>query len=58
VYAYGDTVYALDDIRGTAVFTIDGRLIRQVLYPSLHPETHRGANICSASIGTMAVWNA
>jgi len=37
VFVYGDTVYALDNRRGTAVFTIDGRLVRQVLYPSLSP---------------------
>lgn len=35
VYVYGDTVYATDNRRGTAVFTLDGKLLRQTPYPSL-----------------------
>lgn len=32
-----DTIYAMDDTQGTAVFTLDGTLVRQVPYPSLAP---------------------
>ena len=32
-----DTIYSLDDKQGTAVFTLDGTLVRQVPYPSLAP---------------------
>jgi hypothetical protein len=32
-----DTIYAMDDTQGTAVFTLDGKLVRQVPYPSIAP---------------------
>jgi hypothetical protein len=37
VRVFGDTVYAMDDSRGTAAFTLDGRLLRQTIFPSLSP---------------------
>ena len=35
VVVHGDTVYALDNRNGTALFTLDGKLIRQRPYPLL-----------------------
>lgn len=57
VFIYGDTVYALDDTRGTAVFLLDGRLIRQAVFPSLapyHPVDPWGAMADGSTIETAA----
>jgi hypothetical protein len=37
VTTYGDTVYAVDTRRGTAVFLLDGTLVRHHPLPSLSP---------------------
>jgi hypothetical protein len=37
VMVYGDTIYAIDTRRGTAVFLVDGTLVRHPAPPSLSP---------------------
>lgn len=46
VEVYGDTIYALDPRRGTAVFTVDGAFVRQSPYPSL--DGYRAINVGGA----------
>lgn len=57
VRVFGDTVYATDDSRGTAAFTLDGRLLRQTVFPVLtgyHPVDPWGVMADGSMIETAA----